>query len=149
MRDDEQRAAHTDPAGVLSPREHEIAEMIARGQSNQGIADNLVVSVKTVESHVQHIFRKLTVKRRAEIATWIVRHELLDNPHLAGPAGVRARLRTTRRADSGQTSTRVADARSARGTVDRAAHARALVQRALTSVCFIRDLIAWPLLPLP
>jgi non-specific serine/threonine protein kinase len=79
MRDDDHRA-HTDPAGVLSPREHEIAEMIARGQSNQGIADNLVVSIKTVESHVQHIFRKLSVKRRAEIATWIVRHEMLDNP---------------------------------------------------------------------
>jgi non-specific serine/threonine protein kinase len=79
MRDDAQREAHTDAAGVLSPREHEIAEMIARGQSNQGIADNLVVSVKTVESHVQHIFRKLRVRRRAEIAAWIVRQGMLDN----------------------------------------------------------------------
>ena len=79
MRDDAPREAHTDAAGVLSPREHEVAEMIAGGQSNQDIADNLVVSVKTVESHVQHIFRKLSVKGRAEVAVWIVRQGMLDN----------------------------------------------------------------------
>jgi non-specific serine/threonine protein kinase len=72
-------ALHTPEARaerVLSPREHEIALLVARGQSNNEISENLVVSIKTVETHIQHIFRKLNVKRRAEIAAWAVREGL-------------------------------------------------------------------------
>ncbi|TME33452.1 MAG: response regulator transcription factor, partial [Chloroflexi bacterium] len=69
-------AAAAQAAGVLSPRELEIAQLIARGQSNNDIAEQLVVSVKTVETHIQHIFRKLDVKRRAEIAAWVVRQSI-------------------------------------------------------------------------
>ena len=62
---------------MLSPREQEIALLIARGASNNEISESLVVSVKTVETHIQHIFRKLNVKRRAEIATWAAREQLV------------------------------------------------------------------------
>jgi DNA-binding NarL/FixJ family response regulator len=36
-----------------------------------------VVSVKTVETHIQHIFRKLNVKARSEVAVWAARHGLI------------------------------------------------------------------------
>jgi predicted ATPase/DNA-binding CsgD family transcriptional regulator len=67
----------SDGSGVLSPRELEIAKLIAQGSSNRRIADTLVVSVKTVETHIQHIFRKLEVKARSEIAVWATRHGLI------------------------------------------------------------------------
>ena len=59
------------PAGDLaglSARELEIARMIARGYSNRAIAEALVISVKTVETHVKHIFVKLDVSSRASLA---------------------------------------------------------------------------------
>jgi DNA-binding NarL/FixJ family response regulator len=44
---------------ALSAREREVLGLIAEGHSNPGIADKLVVSIKTVESHVHQIFQKL------------------------------------------------------------------------------------------
>jgi predicted ATPase/DNA-binding CsgD family transcriptional regulator len=66
-----------DVLGQLSPRERDVAQLIASGRSNREIADALVVSVKTVETHIQHIFGKLNVKARAEIAVWASRHGLI------------------------------------------------------------------------
>ena len=48
----------------LTPREREILSLIARGASNQEIADRLVLSVGTVKGHVNHIFSKLGVHNR-------------------------------------------------------------------------------------
>jgi predicted ATPase/DNA-binding CsgD family transcriptional regulator len=66
-----------DGAGLLSARERDVAQLIAGGSSNREIADALVVSVKTVETHIQHIFRKLNVKARSEVAVWAARHGLI------------------------------------------------------------------------
>lgn len=52
----------------LSPREREVAEFIARGYSYRHTADAMFVSVKTVETHMSHIFRKLGVASRHELA---------------------------------------------------------------------------------
>jgi predicted ATPase/DNA-binding CsgD family transcriptional regulator len=60
-------------ASVLSARELEIARLIVQGNSNNDIAESLVLSIKTVESHLKHIFQKLHVKKRAEVAAWVVR----------------------------------------------------------------------------
>jgi DNA-binding NarL/FixJ family response regulator len=48
-----------DPLGELTPREREVLGLMAEGRSNQGISDKLVLSPKTVESHVNSIFQKL------------------------------------------------------------------------------------------
>jgi predicted ATPase/DNA-binding CsgD family transcriptional regulator len=69
--------APLDEASLLSPRQRNVALLIARGSSNREIADALVLSIKTVETHIQHIFTKLNVKSRAEIAVWASRHGLL------------------------------------------------------------------------
>jgi predicted ATPase/DNA-binding NarL/FixJ family response regulator len=61
----------------LSAREREIATLIGQGRSNREIAEVLVLSVKTVESHVKNVFTKLHVKTRAEIAAWAARQGLI------------------------------------------------------------------------
>ena len=55
-----------DPLGELSPREREVLGLMAEGRSNQGICDKLVLSPKTVESHVNSIFQKLGLRQAAD-----------------------------------------------------------------------------------
>jgi DNA-binding CsgD family transcriptional regulator len=66
-----------DRAGVLTretdprtPREREICDLLVEGLSNRGIAADLVLSERTVESHVRNILAKLNLSNRHEIATW-------------------------------------------------------------------------------
>jgi len=62
-------AVATEPAiEQLSPREREVAEYIARGYSYRKTADVMFVSVKTIETHMSHIFGKLGVASRHELA---------------------------------------------------------------------------------
>lgn len=56
--------------GRLTRREHEVAWLVAQGQSNSQIASELVISARTAETHVQHIMNKLGVSTRAQIAAW-------------------------------------------------------------------------------
>jgi predicted ATPase/DNA-binding CsgD family transcriptional regulator len=60
-------------ASPLTPREREIAALIARGLSNRGIADELVISPATAARHVANILTKLGFTSRAQIAAWAVR----------------------------------------------------------------------------
>jgi DNA-binding NarL/FixJ family response regulator len=48
-----------DPISQLTPREREVLELMATGSSNQGIADELVITVRAVEKYVSSIFSKL------------------------------------------------------------------------------------------
>lgn len=50
----------------ISKREYEILALIARGSSNQEIADELFLSVNTVKTHTSNLFMKLDVKRRMQ-----------------------------------------------------------------------------------
>ncbi len=56
-----------------SPREAEIATLIATAMSNRQIAQHLVLSERTVETHVRSILAKLGFATRTEIATWSLR----------------------------------------------------------------------------
>ncbi|HEV2580891.1 MAG TPA: response regulator transcription factor, partial [Ktedonobacteraceae bacterium] len=58
--------------GGLTEREREVAAFIAQGKSNREIADQLVVSYRTVETHVSAILSKLAFSSRAQIAVWAV-----------------------------------------------------------------------------
>ena len=48
-----------DPLAGLTPREHEVLELMAEGRSNQGIADRLVITLRAVEKYVSSVFGKL------------------------------------------------------------------------------------------
>jgi DNA-binding NarL/FixJ family response regulator len=53
------RRQNDDPLAALTPREREVLELMASGSSNQGIADNLVITLRAVEKYVSSIFGKL------------------------------------------------------------------------------------------
>jgi DNA-binding CsgD family transcriptional regulator len=62
--------------GGLTKREVEVAALVASGASNREIADALVISERTAESHVQNILTKLGVGTRAQIASWATTENL-------------------------------------------------------------------------
>jgi DNA-binding CsgD family transcriptional regulator len=62
-------------AGELSPRESEVAALVAEGMSNREIGVRLSVSERTAENHVQNILNKLGFGTRAQIAAWFARHD--------------------------------------------------------------------------
>ena len=66
----ERLAAADDP---LSPREREVAGLVADGLSNREIAAALVISERTAQNHVQHILGKLGLANRAQVAAWATR----------------------------------------------------------------------------
>jgi predicted ATPase/DNA-binding CsgD family transcriptional regulator len=60
-------------SAALSRREQEVATLVARGLTNRQIADALLLAPRTVGTHLEHIFAKLGVQTRAEVAAWITR----------------------------------------------------------------------------
>jgi two-component system response regulator NreC len=62
---------------ALTEREREVLRLIAQGYTNQEIADRLVVSVKTVETHRAHIMNKLGLQTRAELVRYALREGYL------------------------------------------------------------------------
>jgi tetratricopeptide (TPR) repeat protein len=58
--------------GGLTPREYEIAVLISKGRSNQELADALIVTKRTIETHIGNIMFKLGVNSRVQIAAWLL-----------------------------------------------------------------------------
>jgi DNA-binding NarL/FixJ family response regulator len=63
---------------ALSPREVEVLELLARGQSNQQISRELSISTSTVKNHVHHIIRKLGVSDRVQAAILAIDYNLVS-----------------------------------------------------------------------
>lgn len=59
--------------GLLTPREAEVVQLLAAGQTNAQIAARLVLAEGTIKSHVKHILRKLRARNRAEAAAKYIR----------------------------------------------------------------------------
>jgi DNA-binding NarL/FixJ family response regulator len=55
----------------LTSREREIAELVAEGLSNRQIALQLVISKRTVDAHIEHIYAKLGFSSRVQLANWL------------------------------------------------------------------------------
>jgi two-component system, NarL family, response regulator NreC len=72
-------AAQADAAAdPLSDREHEVLRLLALGHTNQEIARQLFISVRTAETHRAHIMRKLQISTRAELVRYAIQHGQLE-----------------------------------------------------------------------
>lgn len=65
------------PQQLLTAREYEILCLYARGYGNKEISNMLDISVKTVESHRNHLYLKLHLNSRAELTAYALRHGIL------------------------------------------------------------------------
>jgi DNA-binding NarL/FixJ family response regulator len=65
-------------APTLTPREWEILQHLAQGQSNSDIADQLSLSKATVQNYVSNIYAKLGIETRAEAMLYAMRNKLVD-----------------------------------------------------------------------
>jgi two-component system response regulator NreC len=74
---EERRRAEEDP---LSERESEVLRLLALGHTNQEIAKQLFISVRTAETHRAHIMQKLRLSSRAELVRYALERGLMDNP---------------------------------------------------------------------
>lgn len=73
MRDGAERHPHSD----LTSRELEILVLIGEGKTNQEIADELFIGIKTVKTHVSNVLSKLGVEDRTKAAVYAHRHNLV------------------------------------------------------------------------
>jgi DNA-binding NarL/FixJ family response regulator len=72
--------AQVDPElDLLTPREREVLQHIARGFMYKEIAAQLGISAKTVEAHVSAVLRKLQLSSRHELSRWAVHRRLIDD----------------------------------------------------------------------
>jgi DNA-binding NarL/FixJ family response regulator len=68
----------TDPGlDLLSAREREVMQLLARGYTYREIGGRLFISVKTVESHASNVLRKLQLSNRNELTRWAATNRLL------------------------------------------------------------------------
>jgi len=62
----------------LSRREVEVAVLIAQGLTSKEVGRKLFIERGTVDTHVQHIYNKLQIESRPQLAVWLVDHGLLE-----------------------------------------------------------------------
>jgi DNA-binding NarL/FixJ family response regulator len=79
-------AAEPGPSGVypLTRKEVEVAVLVAQGKTNKEIAGQLFNSERTIDNHVQHIYNKLNIDSRPQLALWVQARGLL-------PAAIRTK----------------------------------------------------------
>ena len=75
-----ERAAPPDharlPVSPLTSRDREIALLLARGYSNRQLAETLVITEQTAETHVKHILGKLELRSRHQVTEWVSHTDL-------------------------------------------------------------------------
>jgi len=72
-----QRESLAQELRVLTPRELEVLTMVAEGRTNQEIADQLVLSIKTVQAHRANVMEKLGLKDITHLVRFAIRHGLI------------------------------------------------------------------------
>jgi NarL family two-component system response regulator LiaR len=71
-------ATHQDSPEQLTGRELEVVQLVAQGRNNQEIAQALVISEKTVKSHISNMLSKLHLDDRTQLAIYAIKHGLVD-----------------------------------------------------------------------
>jgi DNA-binding CsgD family transcriptional regulator len=77
-------SGHGAEVASLTPREREIAILIAHGRTSREIAEHLIITERTVDTHADRIRAKLGLRSRAEIAAWVLSHGLSSNSRRSG-----------------------------------------------------------------
>jgi DNA-binding NarL/FixJ family response regulator len=72
-----ERASSDEELDRLSTREQEVMRLIARGFAYKEVASELFISIKTVETHVSAVLRKLQLSSRHELTAWALERKLL------------------------------------------------------------------------
>jgi len=67
------------PREKLSKREIQVLELIVDGKTSQEIADELCISITTVRTHTQNVYRKLEVYNRAEATAIAIKNNLVEH----------------------------------------------------------------------
>lgn len=70
-------ATHDDELDLLSKREQEVMRLIARGYTYKEVASDLYISIKTVETHVSAVLRKLQLSNRNELTHWAAQRNIV------------------------------------------------------------------------
>jgi DNA-binding CsgD family transcriptional regulator/tetratricopeptide (TPR) repeat protein len=70
---------HAPPVGGLTPREVEVVRLVASGRTNRAIADELLISEKTVARHMSNVFTKLGVSSRSAVTAFAYEHDLVSS----------------------------------------------------------------------
>jgi non-specific serine/threonine protein kinase len=68
------------PGHKLTPREADVAALVATGLTNRQIADQLVIAERTVATHIEHILAKLDFSSRTQIGIWAAEHGIELRP---------------------------------------------------------------------
>ena len=71
----------------LTPTEHTVADLVAAGLTNPRIGDRLYISPRTVQTHLAHVFAKLDITSRAQLAALVTQHQASESPRGTGPGG--------------------------------------------------------------
>lgn len=74
----DQQRPDQDSLHLLTPREREVLQLMAKGLTNAEIAETLYISKHTVKNHVSNIYRKLKVDDRTQIALLAIRQGLVS-----------------------------------------------------------------------
>jgi len=72
-------ASNRDPLEALTAQETRVAALVAEGNSNQQIAEKLLLSEKTVKNYLSNILRKLEFSHRTQLAVWVTRRAAIGN----------------------------------------------------------------------
>ena len=65
-------------SSLLTAREREVLGLVGQGHTDREVADRLSLSIRTVQNHLSALRRKTGLRRRAELASWAVRHSLTE-----------------------------------------------------------------------
>ena len=72
------------PISQLTEQERAVLALLAIGQRNARIANELCISIRTVENHLYHIFQKLGVSSRIEATLYALRNDLVSSSEISG-----------------------------------------------------------------
>jgi DNA-binding CsgD family transcriptional regulator len=75
------RAARPRLPSALTAREAEVLRLLALGLTTREVSDGLVISAKTADHHVQHIYTKIGVSTRGAAALYAIEHGILGTDH--------------------------------------------------------------------